>query len=231
VSCGIAIYDEISGADSIEAMTSALGLFVNLALPTPLLPAKESIPLLIYGASSAVGAYAIKLAKLANIHPIIGVAGSGGDFAKSIGCDVIVDHRKGQVVEDIKKALSEHAPGRKLLHVYDAISEQPSGEHVNAVADQGATVTHVLMNTKDYDSEKFTVIRTMVGDSHGEDASRRDFAYAYYRLFGKWMKEGRFAPHPYEVVPGGLEAVVGGLMRLKEGKVSAKKLIFKVADA
>lgn len=212
-------------------MTSALGLFVNLALSTPLLPAKESIPLLIYGASSAVGAYAIKLAKLANIHPIIGVAGSGGDFAKSIGCDVVVDYRRDNVVEDIKKAVAEHAPGKKLLHVYDAISEQPSGEHINAVAEQGAIITHVLMNAKDYDAERFTVIRTMVGDVHGEDAYRRDFGSAYYRLFGKWMKEGRFAPHPYEVVAGGLEAVVGGLMRLKEGKVSAKKLIFKVADA
>lgn len=212
-------------------MTSALGLFVNLRLPTPLLPASEPIPLLIYGASSAVGAFAIKLAKLANIHPIIGVAGSGGEFAKSIGCDVIVDYRKGNVAEDIKSALEKHAPGKQLLHVYDAISEHSSGDHINAVADKGAIVTHVLQNEKDYDSSKFTVIRTMVGDSHGKEAYRRDFAYAYYRLMSKWIKEGRFKPHPYEVVPGGLEAVVGGLMQLKEGKVSAKKLLFKVSDA
>ncbi|GHJ85931.1 hypothetical protein NliqN6_2333 [Naganishia liquefaciens] len=215
----------------LAAMTSAIGLFVNLRLPTPLLPATEPTPVLVYGASSAVGAFAIKLAKLANIHPIIGVAGSGGDFAKSIGCDVIVDYRKGNVAEDIKSALREHASGKQLLHVYDAISEHGSGEHINAVADQGAIVTHVLQNEKDYDSSKFTVIRTMVGDSHGKDAYRQDFAYAYYRLMSKWMKEGRFKPHPYEVVSGGLEAVVGGLMQLKEGKVSAKKLLFKVSDA
>lgn len=216
---------------AFSAMTSALGLFVNLKLPTPLLPATEPQPLLIYGAASAVGAYAIKFAKLANIHPIIGVAGSGGDFAKSIGCDVIVDYRKGNVVDDIKKALKEHANGQKLLRVYDAISEHGSGDHINAVADQGAIVTHVLMNEKDYDANKFTVIRTMVGDSHGKEAYRRDFAYTYFRLFGKWLKEGRLQAHPYEVVPGGLEGVESGLLQLKEGKVSAKKLLFKIADA
>ncbi|KAJ9123656.1 hypothetical protein QFC24_003427 [Naganishia onofrii] len=222
---------EEGAAIPLAAMTSALGLFVNLKLPTPLLPATEPQPLLIYGAASAVGAYAIKFAKLANIHPIIGVAGSGGDFAKSIGCDVIVDYRKGNVVEDIKKALKEHANGQKLLRVYDAISEHGSGDHINAVADQGAIVTHVLMNEKDYDSNKFTVIRTMVGDSHGKEAYRRDFAYTYFRLFGKWLKEGRLQAHPFEVVPGGLEGVESGLLQLKEGKVSAKKLLFKIADA
>lgn len=144
---------------------------------------------------------------------------------------MVVDYRNSNVVEDIKRAMSEHAPGQKLLHVYDAISEDPSGSHINAVADEGATITHVLMNTNDYDGDKFTVIRTLVGDAHGEDASRRDFAYAYFRLIGQWMKQGRFQPHPYEVVPGGLKAVVDGLMQLKEGKVSAKKLLFKVAEA
>ncbi|KAJ9100735.1 hypothetical protein QFC19_005474 [Naganishia cerealis] len=212
-------------------MTSAIGLFVNLALPTPLLPATEPRPLLIYGAASAVGAYAIKFAKLANIHPIIGVAGSGGEFAKSIGCDVIVDYRNGNVVEDIKKALKEHANGQKLLHVYDAISEHGSGDHINAVTDQGAIVTHVLQNEGDYDSSKFKIIRTMVGDSHGQEAYRRDFAYTYFRLFSKWLKEGRMQAHPHEVVPGGLEGVADGLLQLKNGEVSAKKLLFKISDA
>ncbi|KAH6903806.1 chaperonin 10-like protein [Coprinopsis sp. MPI-PUGE-AT-0042] len=215
----------------LAAMTSAIGLFINLRLPTPLLPATQPIPLLIYGASSAVGAYAIKFAQLANIHPIIGVAGSGGDFAKSIGADVIVDYRKGNVVADIQKALQEHAKGEKLLHVYDAISEGETGKHINEVASEGAYITHVLQNADDYDKKKnFTVIRTTVGDSHNKESDyKRDFATAYFRLFSRWLADGRLKAHPHEVA-GGLDDVVDGLKRLKEGKVSAKKLVFKVAD-
>jgi hypothetical protein len=36
--------------------------------------------------------------------------------------------------------------------------------------------------------------------------------------------------HPYEVLPYGLESVEEGLRQLKEGNVSAKKLIYRVAD-
>ncbi|KAH6910011.1 NADPH2:quinone reductase [Coprinopsis sp. MPI-PUGE-AT-0042] len=201
----------------LAAMTSAIGLFISLRLPTPLLPATQPIPLLIYGASSAVSAYAIKFAQLANIHPIIGVAGSGGDFAKSIGADVI--------------ALQEHAKGEKLLHVYDAISEGETGKHISEVASEGAYITHVLQNADDYDKKKnFTVIRTTVGDSHNKESDyKRDFATAYFRLFSRWLADGRLKAHPHEVA-GGLDDVVDGLKRLKEGKVSAKKLVFKVAD-
>jgi NADPH:quinone reductase len=178
-----------------------------------------------------VGAYAIKLAKLANIHPIIGVAGASSPFAQSIGADVVIDYRNGAVVQDIQKALEEYAKGHKLLHVYDAISEGESGKHVSEVASEGARITHVLQNTEDYDQSKgFTVVKTTVGDSHNKDvAFKRDFADAYFELFSRWLGDGRLTAHPYEVV-GGLDTVLDGLKRLKEGKVSAKKLLFKVAD-
>jgi NADPH2:quinone reductase len=35
---------------------------------------------------------------------------------------------------------------------------------------------------------------------------------------------------PYEVVPGGLGGVEEGLRRLKEGKVSASKLVFRIEE-
>jgi NADPH:quinone reductase len=55
----------------LAAMTAAVGLFLRLGLPQPFVPASKPIPLLIYGAASAVGSYAIKLAKHSNIHPLI----------------------------------------------------------------------------------------------------------------------------------------------------------------
>ncbi|RYY11693.1 MAG: hypothetical protein EON55_13745 [Alphaproteobacteria bacterium] len=108
-------------------------------------PAKDEIPLLVYGGSSAVGAFAIKLAKLANIHPIITVAGSGSDLAKSVGADEVVDYRKNSVVEDVKKALN----GKKLIYAYDAISEDDSLKNVFSLLDQGGKMTTVLPNPQE----------------------------------------------------------------------------------
>lgn len=52
-------------------LTAVIGNYVRLDLPEPWkpLPEGQKLPFLVYGAASAVGAYAIKLARLSNIHP------------------------------------------------------------------------------------------------------------------------------------------------------------------
>ena len=46
---------EDAAALPLAAMTSAIGLHQRLGLPTPWSPAKEEIPLVVYGGASAVG--------------------------------------------------------------------------------------------------------------------------------------------------------------------------------
>lgn len=55
----------------------------------------EKQGVIINGAASSVGAYAVQLAKRAGLF-IIGVAGSSKDYAKSLGADIIVDYREHQ---------------------------------------------------------------------------------------------------------------------------------------
>ena len=52
---------------------------------------KEAV--IVYGASSSVGAYVVQLARLAGYF-VVGVAGSSADYAKSVGADAVVDYRK-----------------------------------------------------------------------------------------------------------------------------------------
>jgi NADPH:quinone reductase len=105
-----------------------VGLYQRLELPEPWRPAKEPTPLVIYGAASAVGSYALQLAVKSNIHPLICVAGKSQDHVKSLidpsKGDAVVDYRGGDeaVVEGIRKALG----GAKLFHAYDAVSEKGS---------------------------------------------------------------------------------------------------------
>lgn len=194
-------------------------------MPSVIQPAREELPLLVYGASTSIGAYAVKLAKLANIHPIIGVAGAGSEFAKSIGCDIVVDHRNGDVVQGIKSALK----GRKLMHAFDAVSEDTSAKHCFEVLSDGGAHAHFLPRNVE-PPRGIQCGQTNVFCSQTGTPEQQDIATTFVRLLTKWLVEGRITAHPYDVVPGGLAGVQDALTRLYEGKVSSKKLVFRIAD-
>jgi NADPH:quinone reductase-like Zn-dependent oxidoreductase len=214
-------------------MTAALGLFSSdrLALPTPINPATEPIPLVVYGGASAVGAFAIQLAQRSNIHPIIAVAGGGATLVekyldRSKG-DTIVDYRQGNdaVVAGIKAALA----GKPLRYAFDAVSEAEKSSFANlykVLEPQGSKMT-VVLHPDPAKPTGITQSQTQVGDAH---KNQKDLAFVFFRLITRGLEEGWFKPHPHEVIPGGLGGVQEALTRLKEGKASAIKYIFKIAD-
>lgn len=68
----------------LAVMTTALALYQYLGIPPPWRPVTHgsSHPVLTYGGASAVGAFALKLAKPLNCNPIITVAGNGTLFVE-----------------------------------------------------------------------------------------------------------------------------------------------------
>ncbi|KAI1355510.1 GroES-like protein [Xylaria sp. FL0043] len=221
---------EEAAAIPLAAMTSAVGLYLRLGLPQPWVRASEPIPLVIYGAASAVGSYAIQLAQQSNIHPLICVAGrSIGHVEKLIDRskgDVILDYREGDdaLVENLKKA----ADGKPLLHAFDAVSEKGSYVNLSKVLSEGAKMTLVLPG------QDFEVIppyiehsMTSVGSVHD---NAKDFGYVYFRYMARGLAEGWFRPQPQEVVPGGLSGVQQALENLMNGKANAVKYVFRISD-
>ena len=82
----------------LTTMTAAVLLYSVLGLPQPWAKPDKKLPLVIYGAASPVGVYAVYLATRSGIHPLICVTGKGVEFVeglvgKSAG-DVVLDHRK-----------------------------------------------------------------------------------------------------------------------------------------
>ncbi|KAK0637402.1 chaperonin 10-like protein [Bombardia bombarda] len=224
----------------LSSMTAALALYQLLGLPLPTVPGNKDIPLLIYGGASAVGAFALQLAKLSNISPIITVAGSGIDFVESLGAAThIVDYRKGDVAAQILAALG----GKKLHHAFDAISGSKSYEIISEVlvASGGGKINMV----DPPEDESWTwpagveFSRTFVASAYGQkhahitqEQAEKDgeFAYFFYRYLTYLLAEGKFKPHPHQVLDGGLDGVVQGVQNLHDGKVSAKKLVARIAD-
>ena len=232
----------------LAAMTAAIGLYAELKLPPPWTPStdnndkqkeekkttKQMLPLVIYGAASAVGAFAIQFAQKSDIHPIIAIAGNGEKFVETLidrsRGDTIVDYRKGgdAVVQGIKDALN----GEKLCYAFDAITGHDSYVNIAKVLEQGKDVGHLTVvlpveENKKGLLESFDITMTFVGKVHGE---YKDFGFVYFRLMAYGLQQGWLKAHPQEIVKGGLAGIEGALKNLKAGKASAVKYVFRIAD-
>ncbi|KAI5365585.1 hypothetical protein J4E82_011379 [Alternaria postmessia] len=221
----------------LAGLTAAVGNYCKLNLPEPWRPATEKIPFLVYGAASAVGGFAIKMARMSNVHPIIGVAGIGIPFAESLidpsMGHVIIDYRNGneEVRAGIKNAL-KNAKVSEIHHAFDAVSDNGSHEDVVSVLAEEGQVTcvsfriyspHGFTYPKTYKSAEFSA----VSDAYGK---HKQEGFIYLRWMFRMIMEGKFAAHPHEIIPGGLGGVGVGLQNLKSGKASAVKYVFNVPD-
>lgn len=230
-------------------MTAAIGLYQRLnGLPLPWHPTTKPTPLIVYGAASAVGAYAIKLARLSNIHPLICVAGRGIPFVESLidksKGDVILDYREGddKLVQNLKSAVDK--AGGKVEYAFDAVSEHGSYKNICKVLDHQTGQITLVLPVKDDSAIPSTIQQsaTMVGAVHasmdqnqfqketGSKTGNTDFGFVMFRFFGRGLQEGWFQGHPQEVVPGGLAGISGALKNLKEGKASAVKYVFRLEE-
>jgi NADPH2:quinone reductase len=159
--------------------TSALALFRRQHLPLPWSPRPASsspLPLIIYGASGAVGTFAIKLALASNIHPIIAIAGGSSshlttllEFEKG---DALIDYRAG--TEEMIKAVKENLNGIPCYHAFDTISSKgtwvPVTQMLAPSTEMQRSVLSVDSGAYLYDEleipEGVQVVYTYVGTAH-----------------------------------------------------------------
>ncbi|KAM0239601.1 hypothetical protein ACHAP5_008172 [Fusarium lateritium] len=221
----------------LASMTAALGVYQRLRLPLPWTPATVPTPLVVNGAASAVGAFAIKFATLSNIHPIIAIAGTGIPFVetlldKSKG-DIIIDYRKGadHINEQLRKAAEKHA----ITYAYDTVSDEASLEMLSKVVSRENGKIMSIIPKEDEVTQGITVLGSNCGRIHepakeGFKVGNAEFGATIYNLISLGLADGWFSPHPHEVVKGGLAGVGGALKDLEAGKASAKKYVLRLAE-
>ncbi|KUJ09452.1 GroES-like protein [Mollisia scopiformis] len=219
----------------LTALTSALALYRHLALPFPWLPATSPIPLVVYGASAAVGAFAIKLAQNSNIHPIIAIAGKGSHFVESIidrsKGDTIIDYRDTfeSVTQKIREAVKASG-NQEVKYAIDAAIVPESAKILREVVAPDGHINFIFPN--DFDVSPAMKSTSSVGSVHNQYRTEdtRELGYIFSRYLTRALQQGRLSGHPYEVRKGGLEGVEQALKDLKEGKASAVKYIVRIAD-
>ncbi|KAI5210668.1 hypothetical protein E4T39_00002 [Aureobasidium subglaciale] len=227
---------------------ASIGLFGMLGLPMMWQRGKTAFdaqPLVVYGASGAVGSAAVQLAQIADFHPLICIAGGSGaavvqPLIDSSKGDVIVDYREGpeKLVENMKIALGDH----QLYHAYDCVSEHGSSANICRVLRPGGRISIVLPTGAKDVPPGFEVSTTMAGnlwagfnnksDTHGAMGLMcgTEFGHCYSKLLGHWFREGKLRVHSPEVMEGGLFGVEKALKQLREGKNHGAKYVVRVGD-
>ncbi|KAI3559776.1 hypothetical protein CABS03_01987 [Colletotrichum abscissum] len=120
----------------MACLVASFGLYDVLQLPSRWLsPGSLSNPIVIHGVGTAIGAFAIKLAKASNIRPIIVTAGNSAEDIRGLldfgQCDAIIDYRQStkRVVADIQSAFFKAGSGPAWYGLDAATSEDGAPEY------------------------------------------------------------------------------------------------------
>lgn len=124
----------------IAIYTTFQTLYQSHDLPSPLAATTEDIPLLVYGASSAVGLYVLQVAKAAGLKTYALCSPKNCDLVKSFGADEVYDYRDPDASKKIKAA-----SGGKIQAAVDTISEHGSVNIiVTALSPEGGKIATIL---------------------------------------------------------------------------------------
>ncbi|KAF9776444.1 hypothetical protein IL306_005366 [Fusarium sp. DS 682] len=234
----------------LAAYTSVCALFQQLEIPEPWSPfakTEAKRPLLIYGASTATGAFGIKLAVAANVHPIIAVGSQRSSFVKpfldeSKG-DTFVDYTTYKTEDELVKAIQEAvkksgAPDGRCWKAFDSVSEDSTvrivTKAIGGSPDSNGNkpkMTNIFMKSQVEGSDpSVDVVCSMVGQVHDKDENNKLLAVTWAAVFTRGLREGWLTAHPYTIGKNGLEGLSEGLKGLKEGKIRGQKFLTVIGE-
>ncbi|KAG1844072.1 chaperonin 10-like protein [Suillus subalutaceus] len=206
--------------------TALVGLYGNhfgagLTPPWAKSVGESKKPIVILGGSSSVGSYAIQLARLSGFYPIITTASpSNEELVRKYGATHFFDRNLSG--KQLKAAISKITDS-PIGIVYDAIS-LPETQSVGweLLANNGTLVLTLAGSVKEDEGKGRKVISTF-GVPH--TPQNVELCSSSWAVVEKWLLEGAIKPNKYEVLPNGLEGIIGGLERMKLGQVSGTKLV------
>jgi len=206
--------------------TAAAGLygsreqgFLGLEYPTTT-PTQSGKTLVVYGASSSVGALTIQLAVASGAYVIAVASKHNHEFCRSLGASETLDYKESSIVDDIAKAVKASEP-RNFIGVYDTISNADSYKITVPVVEKcGPSVLAVTLPGPQNASES-----VKVGNVFGINPVTHPVWKDY---LPEALQQGKLRCVPEPLVVGkGLESLQKGCDKNKEG-VSAKKVVIEL---
>jgi hypothetical protein len=161
------------------------------------------------------------------------------DYVKSLGADLVLDYSSPNVGQKIREYTHN-----KLFYAYDTIGEgsapqicadalstekQPNGEKP-----QYCVIIKAELPRSDVD-QHHTFGSTALGEAFEKaggtfKANLEDLRHAKIitEQAETLLEQRKFTPHRYEARSGGLDGILGGLDDLRNGRISGKKLVYRL---
>ncbi|WVO15529.1 hypothetical protein L204_103188 [Cryptococcus depauperatus] len=198
---------------------------------------------IVYGASTSVGLFAVPLAKILGYRVLAVCSPHSFDLVKSYGADAVLDyHHHEKAIDDALKitdggveyALDTISDGDSLKLVINMMgkkAKQLNGTHpiseevrkINPGLKIESTITYTLLgktfNLTPRESNKWTITASK------ED---REFGAESFKKTPELIVKYGLKPNPIDI-KGGFDNVLKGLDDLKNGRVSGKKVVIKIA--
>jgi len=192
---------------------------MGLEYPT-LTPTQSGKTLVVYGASSSVGALAIQLAVASGVYVIAIASKHNHEFCRSLGASETLDYKDSSIVDDIVKAVKASEP-RNFIGVYDTISNADSYKITVPVVEKCGPSN--LAVTLPGPEKKGDGVK--VGNVFGINEVTHPVWKDY---LPQALQQGKLKCVPEPLVIGkGLESLQKGCDKNKEG-VSAKKVVIEL---
>jgi len=218
-------YEDAAPMGGIALSTAVHGLHDKLSVPYE--PISSPEPFLVWGGSSGVGMYTIKLASLAGYRVVTVASKHNFDLVKQLGASAVFDYKDLNAPDQIKhwaqgEGFSSIAKG------FDTISEKGSIETSVSILGQGGELVTLLPPAKDLDTHGVKIHHILVY-SVLKPKNEADFAYItdWYKRLPSYIESGKLSKGviPLKIFDGGLEDLPEALDYVRQGKVSGQKVV------
>ncbi|RSH86775.1 uncharacterized protein EHS24_005047 [Apiotrichum porosum] len=227
-----------AGAYGVPYCTAFHGLVHSQKGAWP--PTKLNKWILIYGGSSSVGLYALQLAKLMGYKTITTCSPHNNDLVKSYGADEIVDYANPAAHLKIKEIT-----GGGVDVAMDCISDAKTQAFcVDCFGDKGGQLNLTLQADPEVEKKRTDVklVFTLLYTLFGKDISlaprgqknlipaipqERDFFAELCAKTPEYISVFGIRPPPLEERQG-LDVITAAFEEMKAGKISGKRIVFKI---
>jgi len=201
----------------VGTLTAADGLFLKGGLAWP--GAKHIAPpyVLVWGAASSVGSYAVQLAHLSGAIVIATASPKNFGHVKNLGAAHVFDYNAPDVIDQIKK-VSEG----KLHLAYDVISSETAERAASALTEGvPGKIIYCAGEPKNLPGH-VKAESVFIGGNY----ELPEYGPSVAKI-AELVSGGKVQPNVVELLPGGLAGVLDGLLRLQKG-VSGVKLVAEI---
>ncbi|KAF4963166.1 hypothetical protein FSARC_8792 [Fusarium sarcochroum] len=230
--------------------TADLKLELPWPVPESYTPKQADEPILIWGASSSVGIFALQVFRHWGFKNLLAVASrKQHEYLRSVGATQTFDYRKDDVVDQILRYINTRSEP-KLPYIIDCIgSIEGTLKPLTKIAQRGSTVAVMLpVILKDATVEEepeyeMDASKVLVGEWADGVQVRgvRTHFYLSNEFFKEKMqpeivpsliKDGIVTPNKYRIVEGSsaVERAQKALDILRNREVSGERLVWRISD-